>query len=105
MTVAIDSSGDGVPISLPSAIGPSDAEVQPGLGVFRLPPGAGQFEAFLNDIAMCALHFAGANRSSGLNGGVVVELAWAMAQVTVTPTDRCFFRRYGVRLLERRKRR
>jgi hypothetical protein len=84
---------------MPSAVCTGYAEVQQGLIVFWLPPGTGQCEVFLNDIAMYTLHVVRTDRSSGLKGCLVVELSRAMGP------DRCFFRRHGVLLLERHKHR
>jgi hypothetical protein len=59
--------------------------------VFRVldaPPGSGEFQAFLRDIAMRAFDFAGADREPFGQGLAVFQLVFAAAEITMACPDR-----------------
>ena len=73
--LVISSGGQSIPIALPEVIGPQGAQVEHGGGVVGDPPGAGQLQSFLHDIAMSALDFTGTDWQLGSERLGVVELA------------------------------
>ena len=68
-------------------VGASDAEAEHGLCVGLLPPGACEFEALLDDMAMGALDLAGADGEVMVEGLPVAELGGAGGEITVGGTD------------------
>ena len=70
-------------------VGASDAEAEHGLGIGLLPPGACEFEALLDDMAMGALDLAGADGEVLVEGLPVAELGGAGGEITVGGADGC----------------
>jgi len=57
-------------------------------GVGSEPGGAGEFEAFLEDVFVAALDEAGADGQAASEGGRVVELVTAVGEIAVSGADR-----------------
>jgi len=52
-------------------------------GICRTPPCARGLQALLNNVAVCAFNLARADGKALRHGALIVELVWAMAQVSV----------------------
>jgi hypothetical protein len=68
-------------IAEPLLVSAHGTEVEHGLGVIGKPPGAGEFEAFLDEISMGAFDFAGTDGEMGLYRGQIIELSGAVGEV------------------------
>jgi len=71
-------------------VGAGDPQAEHYLGIGLLPPGSGQFKALLDDMAMGAFYFSGANRPARLARLSVMKMFEALAQVASCVLDRCF---------------
>ena len=61
------------------------------MSVVGFPPCAGEFEAFLDEIAMGAFDFAGTDGPLGLERGQVIELSGTVGNVATGIPDRMSF--------------
>ena len=76
------------PIGCPIAISAVDAQREHIFGVLHAPPGAGQFQALLRDIAMRAFDLAGADRQIVGQGVTIVQLVPPTAQIAMASAHR-----------------
>ena len=67
------------PVAFPISVEAVDAQCQHVFGVFDAPPGSGEFEALLRDIAVRAFDFARSDGETFGQGLVVIQLALAAA--------------------------
>ena len=89
---------------MPAVVGTHGAQVQHGLGIVDCPPCAGKFEPFLDDIAMSALDFPGADGKISGDGRPVVELAGAIGNVALAGPNRRLLVWNGIRFNQKDRR-
>ena len=68
-------------------VGSGDAEVEHGLGVGFFPPATGEFEALLDDVAVSAFNFTGADGQLPGSGRGVIQLRSPRLQILIGGTD------------------
>ncbi len=93
-----------LPVVFPLEVGAQSAELTEGVSVNFGPPGAGLFEASLEDVSVAAFDQAGADGQVVRQGVGVVELVGAIAEVTQGRAQRGVFVRAGEQLLARAQR-
>jgi len=76
------------PIGVPVAVQAVDPQREHVFRVLDEPPGAGELQALLRDIAMHAFDFSGADRQPLGEGLAIVQLVFAGAEITMAYADR-----------------
>ena len=77
-----------LPVRLPLVIDPVQSQGEHRLGLLDSPPRAGAFQALLDDVTMCTLDLAGADRQSLLTRTLVIELVATVAEITLRGAHR-----------------